>query len=216
MILPLCLSLSILLIRHFLGYALEEIPQPSQQVTRRLAQRTAAQAVQTYLGKVRRASVLRGKALQIAHQIANRICRQLRRSGLQSEGRRAPLEARQAQQKSELGLVRALEDRRLGLKPENPGRPPEVRLEYLPNVHTTRHAERVEHDVDGRAVRQERHVFLGHDAGDDSLVSVSTGHLVANRDLPLLCQVHLDQLNHAGRQLVGLQDLVDLILGLFL
>ena len=41
------------------------------------------------------------------------------------------------------------------------GRPAEVRLEDLADVHPARHAERVEHDVDGRAVLEERHVLLG-------------------------------------------------------
>jgi hypothetical protein len=36
-----------------------------------------------------------------------------------------------------------------------------VRLEDLPDVHAARHAERVQHDVDRRAVRQVRHVLLG-------------------------------------------------------
>ncbi|HYS09392.1 MAG TPA: hypothetical protein VEP66_11635, partial [Myxococcales bacterium] len=42
------------------------------------------------------------------------------------------------------------------------------------------------------------------------------GHLVAHRDLPLLGNVDLHQLDDAGRQLVGLEDLVDLILRLLL
>src|SRR5690606_645107 len=38
--------------------------------------------------------------------------------------------------------------------------------------------------------------------------------LVADADLALLGDVDLDELHHAGRELVGLEDLVDLVLGL--
>src|SRR5579864_8481436 len=56
--------------------------------------------------------------------------------------------------------------------------PAEVRLQHLAEVHTARHAERVEHDVDRCAVRKVRHVLGGHDPGDHALVAVAAGHLV--------------------------------------
>ena len=37
--------------------------------------------------------------------------------------------------------------------------PTQMRLQDLPDVHTARHAERIEHDVDRRAVLEERHVL---------------------------------------------------------
>ena len=94
--------------------------------------------------------------------------------------------------------------------------PPEVGLEDLPDVHSARHAERVEHDVHRTAVGQERHVLLGHDAGNDTLVAVAAGHLVADRDLALLGQVDLHQLDDARRQLVRLQNAVDALFRLLL
>jgi hypothetical protein len=54
-----------------------------------------------------------------------------------------------------------------------------VRLEHLADVHAAGHAERVEHDVDRRAVLEERHVLLREDLGDDALVAVPAGELVA-------------------------------------
>src|SRR6266704_755731 len=65
-------------------------------------------------------------------------------------------------------------------------------------------------------IREEGHVLLRHDARDDALVAVATRHLVAHRDLALLGDVHLHQLDHARRELVRLQDLVNLVLGLLL
>ena len=94
--------------------------------------------------------------------------------------------------------------------------PPEVRLENLSDVHSARHAERVEHDVHRTAVGEERHVLLGHDAGNDTLVAVASGHLVADRDLALLGQIDLHQLDDARRQLVRLQNAVDALFRLLL
>ena len=80
---------------------------------------------------------------------------------------------------------------------------PEVGLEHLADVHPARHAERVEHDVDRGAVLEERHVLDREDLGDDALVAVPTGQLVALGDLALLGDVDPDQLVDARRQLVA-------------
>ena len=67
-------------------------------------------------------------------------------------------------------------------------------LEHLTDVHPARHTERVEDDVDGRAVGEVGHVLEGQDLGDDALVAVASGELVADRDLALLGDVHPHQL----------------------
>ena len=80
----------------------------------------------------------------------------------------------------------------------------EVRLEHLADVHAGRDAERVEDDVDGRAVGEVRHVLDREDLGDHALVAVAAGELVADADLALLGDVDPHQLVHARRQLVVL------------
>ena len=127
-----------------------------------------------------------------------------------------PRDCRQLEQQSDLALVRALEDRRLGVEAEQPRGPAEVRLENLSDVHSARHAERIENDVDRASVGKERHVLLGNDAGNDTLVAVASGHLVADRDLSLLGHVNLHQLNDARRQLIRLQHAVDSLFRLLL
>jgi hypothetical protein len=87
-----------------------------------------------------------------------------------------------------------------------------VRLENLTDVHARRHAQRVQHDVDRRAVFEERHVFDRHDARDDALVAVTAGHLVARLQLALHRDEHLDHLHHARRQFVAALQLLDLVL----
>ena len=99
-------------------------------------------------------------------------------------------------------LRRAVEDRRRDLEPERVRGVPEVGFEHLAEVHPARHAERVEHDLDGGAVGQVRHVLDRHDSSDDALVAVAAGHLVALRDLSLLGDVDADQLVDARGQLV--------------
>src|SRR6202521_5971455 len=93
------------------------------------------------------------------------------------------------------------------------GGPAEVRLKNLADVHTRRNAERIENDLDRSAVRHVRHVFLRHDAGDDALVAVAPGHLVADGKLALHGDVGLDQLDDARGQLVALFELVLALLG---
>ena len=70
--------------------------------------------------------------------------------------------------------------------------------------------ERVQHQIDRRAVVEERHVLDRHDARHDALVAVAAGHLVAGLQLALHRDEDLDHLHHAGRQLVAALQLLDL------
>src|SRR5216684_3685020 len=92
------------------------------------------------------------------------------------------------------------------------GCPTQMGFENLPDVHARRHAQRIEHDVDRRAVGHARHVLDRHDLGDDALVSVAAGHLVARLQAPLHCDVDLHHLLHAGRKLVALRQFLLLCL----
>src|SRR4051812_20069297 len=101
-------------------------------------------------------------------------------------------------------LLRLLVGLRAVVVPALTGGPPEVGLHDLADVHAARDAERVEDDVDRRAVLEVRHVRLGHDLRDDALVAVAAGELVALRDLALLRHEDADELVHARRQVVAL------------
>ncbi len=93
------------------------------------------------------------------------------------------------------------------LQPEALRRPAQMRLQHLTDVHARGHAQRIQHDVDRRAVFQIRHVLDRHDRGDDALVAVAPGHLVARLHAALHGQVHLDHLEHARREIVAGGDL---------
>src|SRR6266700_4686115 len=100
------------------------------------------------------------------------------------------------------GHRRAVEHRRRDLDSQRVRDPAEVRLEHLAEVHAARHAQRVEHDVDGSAVWHVGHVLRRKDSRHDALVAVPAGHLVAGRDLSLLREVDPDHLVDARAQLV--------------
>src|SRR6185295_17416162 len=84
--------------------------------------------------------------------------------------------------------------------------PAEVRFQYLTDVHTRRNAERVQNDLDRSAIRHVRHVFLRHDASDNALVPVTSGHFVADGKLALHRDIDLHQLDDARRQFVALLE----------
>ena len=99
----------------------------------------------------------------------------------------------------------------LKLPAERETTPTEVGLEDLTDVHAARNAERVQHDVDRATVLRVRHVLFRHDAGDDALVAVASGHLVADLKLALDGDVDLHHLDHARRKLVALREAIDLV-----
>src|SRR5581483_6659966 len=90
--------------------------------------------------------------------------------------------------------------------------PTQVGFEDLADVHTRGHAERVQHDVHGTAVRHERHVLDGTDHRHHALVAVPAGHLVARLDAALDGEVDLYHFQHARREVVAGRDLGLLVL----
>ena len=76
-------------------------------------------------------------------------------------------------------------------------------LENLTEVHARGHAHRVQNQVYGTAVGQERHVFHAHDLGDDALVAMAAGQFVTHLNLTLLGHVDLGHLHDARGQVVA-------------
>ena len=77
-------------------------------------------------------------------------------------------------------LIRSVEYRRSHVKAERLGRQRKMNLQYLSDIHTGRHAQRVQNDIQRTAVRQIRHILHGKHAGNNTLVSVTASHLVAD------------------------------------
>ena len=112
--------------------------------------------------------------------------------------------------REDLVLVCTIEDRRGRLEAKHLRRPTKVDFENLTDVHAARHAERIEENVDRSAVFHERHVFLGNDTGDDTLVSVATCHLVADRERALRGEVDLHHFKHARSEFITALHVVEL------
>src|SRR5262249_48081267 len=92
------------------------------------------------------------------------------------------------------------------------GSPSEVGFEDLTDIHSGRHAQRVEHDFHRGSVRQVGHVFFRKYPGDDTLVSMAAGHLIADGELALHRDEDFDHLDDARRQLVALLELLYILL----
>ena len=77
-------------------------------------------------------------------------------------------------------------------------------LKNLSDVHTGRNAKGVEHDIERSSVGKERHIFNGKNAGNDTLVSVTTCHLITDGDLSLLSDIYSYAHIYAGRKFIGI------------
>ncbi len=108
-----------------------------------------------------------------------------------------------------LGFGRSVEDGRREPHAERVSSPAQVGFEDLADVHSRRHAKRIQNDFGRRPIRQIRHVFFGKNPGDHSLVAVAACHLVANRELALHRDVNLHEFDHARRQLIAATQLGD-------
>ena len=98
--------------------------------------------------------------------------------------------------------VAAIEDGRQGAEAQDLRRPAQVGLQHLADVHAAGHADGVEDDVHRCAVGQVGHILHRQDAGDDALVPVAAGHLVALRHLAPLGDANAHHLVDARGQLV--------------
>src|SRR5216683_2159274 len=85
-----------------------------------------------------------------------------------------------------------------------------MRLQNLADVHTRWYAKRIEYDLDRSSVRQVRHILFRQNAGNDTFVTVASGHLVADAKFTFHRDKDLDHFDHARRQFVALLELGDL------
>ena len=89
--------------------------------------------------------------------------------------------------------------------------PAQVHFQNLTDVHTARYAKRIENEIDRRAIFEIRHIFDGQDVTHDALVTVTTGHLIADLDLALNCDAHFDDFENARREFVAFFELGNFI-----
>ena len=76
----------------------------------------------------------------------------------------------------------------------------------LTDVHTRRYTKGIQYDIHGRAVLQERHILLTDNLGDNTLVTVTSGHLITHLQLALLGDDDFGHLHDACGQFVSYTD----------
>ena len=78
-----------------------------------------------------------------------------------------------------------------------------MNLQDLSDIHTGRYAQWVQYDVQRTAVRKERHILYRKYTGNDTLVTMTTSHLIADGNLSFLCNVDTNGLIYTRSQLVA-------------
>ena len=106
---------------------------------------------------------------------------------------------------------RAVENRRGEVNVQGLRSPAEVRLQNLTDVHTRRHAQRIQNDIHRSAIRGTA-CLLRDEFGDDTFVTVASGHFVTDRKLAFHGDVNFDQLDDALRRSRP-SELGDLLVG---
>ena len=97
---------------------------------------------------------------------------------------------------------RAVENGRGDLPSELFAHVAEVHFEHLTDIHTRRNAQGVEQDLQGSAVREEGHIRLRQHTGNDTLIAVTTRHLVAHLNFALLRDIDADEFVYARFEFV--------------
>ena len=99
-------------------------------------------------------------------------------------------------------LIRSVKYRCCNMPAELFCRKPQMHLKYLTDIHTRRHAHRIQHDLQRRSVRHKRHILFRKNPRDDTLISVATRHLVSHIDFSFLRNIASYELVDSRRKLV--------------
>ena len=82
--------------------------------------------------------------------------------------------------------------------------PSEMGFENLSNVHARRHTKWIQDYIHRGSIGHKRHIFDWDNLGDNTFVTVTTGHLVTRLQAAFNRHVNLDHFLHTWRQLVTL------------
>ena len=100
-------------------------------------------------------------------------------------------------------LVRPVKYRRRYVKAQSLGCKRKVDLKNLPDIHSRRHAKGIQYDIHRPPVRKVRHILNRKNSRNNTLVSVTACHLVADRNLSLLRNIYSYGLIYSGRELIA-------------
>ena len=74
----------------------------------------------------------------------------------------------------------------------------QVNLQNLSDIHSGRNAQRIQHDIKWTSIRKEWHILYRKYTGNDTLVTMTSCHFIADRDFSLLCNINTYRLIHSG------------------
>ncbi len=86
----------------------------------------------------------------------------------------------------------------------------QVNLKHLSDIHTGRYAQWVQNDIKWTTIWQERHILNRENTRDNTLVTMTTSHLITNGDLSLLCNVYTNGLVYSWWQFITIFSCEDL------
>ena len=84
-------------------------------------------------------------------------------------------------------------------------------LKHLTDVHPRGNTQRVKHDIDRATLRIVRHIFNRFDRRDNTLVTMTSGHLVARLQMTLDRHINLNDLQYARGKIIALLKLALLV-----
>ena len=96
------------------------------------------------------------------------------------------------------------------------GSPTEVRFQNLSDVHTGRHAQRVQYNVNRGAVFHIRHILQRQNAGNRTFVTVASGNLIAGLNFTLGRNEDFNHLQNARQQIIAALYFFNLVFKVFL
>ena len=88
-----------------------------------------------------------------------------------------------------INLVGPVKYRRRHIKAQRLGSKAQMNLQHLSNVHSGRHTQRIQHDIQRTSIWQKWHILYRKYAGNHTFVSVTSCHFISYLDLSLLCNI---------------------------
>src|ERR1035437_5839328 len=73
----------------------------------------------------------------------------------------------------------------------------------LSKVHTGRYTQRIQNNVNRSSVFEEWHVFFTHNPCNDTLITMSSGHLITDSNLTFFSDVNFSHLNNTIWKLIS-------------
>ena len=111
--------------------------------------------------------------------------------------------------------ARAIKHRGRKVEVQFVGCPTQMGFEDLAKIHARGYTERIQNQINGRAIGQIGHIFFGHNNRNYPLVAVSSSHFIPYHQLSLASDIHLDQLHNTRRQFISARDFFKLSLEFF-